>query len=127
SGGGNFTFPLLGAGAEVTAVDVASGAIRAAIEVAQAEQLPARFRAADLTRGLPPEIASHLQAFEVVVADPPRAGISTPVREALAEARVPRLVYVSCHPSTMARDVAHFAASGYQVERWAMVDMFPRT
>lgn len=65
--------------------------------------------------------------FDVAVLDPPRKGCEPPVLEALAAAGVPRIVYVSCHPESLARDLARLAALGYRIEQVQPVDMFPMT
>lgn len=64
---------------------------------------------------------------DVVVVDPPRKGLSPEVICAVAAMAPARVVYVSCDPATLGRDVKRFAASGYRLRRAAAVDMFPRT
>ncbi len=66
-------------------------------------------------------------AADVVVTDPPRAGMHANVIELLLALRAPRIVYVSCNPATQARDLALLVAGGYRVERARAVDMFPQT
>ncbi|MDR0955110.1 MAG: 23S rRNA (uracil(1939)-C(5))-methyltransferase RlmD [Rikenellaceae bacterium] len=63
---------------------------------------------------------------DVVILDPPRAGIHTDVAETILSASPERIVYVSCNPATQARDLAIFEAS-YRVTRVQPVDMFPHT
>ena len=65
--------------------------------------------------------------FDGVVVDPPRAGCQRPVIDALVRWRVPRLVYVSCDPATLARDTRLLIAGGYQLEAVQPLDMFPHT
>ncbi len=64
---------------------------------------------------------------DVVVTDPPRKGMSPEAVEAVASMSPARIVYVSCEPSTLARDIKRFAALGYALREAAAVDMFPRT
>jgi len=64
---------------------------------------------------------------DVAVLDPPRRGCDRRVLAALADANVPRLVYVSCDPATLARDLGYLAARGYVVRDVQPVDMFPHT
>ncbi|MBN2908849.1 23S rRNA (uracil(1939)-C(5))-methyltransferase RlmD [Polycladomyces sp. WAk] len=64
---------------------------------------------------------------DVVVVDPPRTGLGQPLIDMLREVRVPRLVYVSCNPSTLAKDCAQLLQGGYELERLVPVDMFPQT
>ena len=64
---------------------------------------------------------------EVVVVDPPRKGLAEDVVETIATMAPQRVVYVSCDPGTLGRDVKRFGALGYRAARAAAVDMFPRT
>jgi 23S rRNA (uracil-5-)-methyltransferase RumA len=64
---------------------------------------------------------------DVVVVDPPRTGLGQPLIDMLKEVRVPRLVYVSCNPSTLAKDCAQLLQGGYELKRLVPVDMFPQT
>jgi len=70
---------------------------------------------------------TRLDAFGVVVVDPPRTGLSPLVSTALIGARVPRLVYVSCDPASLARDARLFVDGGYAVGEVRAFDLFPRT
>jgi 23S rRNA (uracil1939-C5)-methyltransferase len=63
----------------------------------------------------------------VVVVDPPRAGLHPRVVFRVAELAPRRVVYVSCNPATLARDVADFAAHGYRLVEVTPFDMFPHT
>jgi len=64
---------------------------------------------------------------DLIVVDPPRAGLGLDVATALGRIAAPRMVYVSCDPATLARDLKALLASGYQIERMAMADLFPQT
>ncbi len=65
--------------------------------------------------------------FDAIVLDPPRAGCTPAVADALAASSATRIVYVSCDPATLARDAKRLAAGGYTLE-WAQpLDMFPQT
>ena len=63
---------------------------------------------------------------DVVILDPPRAGIHPSVAEVLLQAEAPRIVYVSCNPATQARDLA-LLQEKYEITRVRPVDMFPHT
>lgn len=63
---------------------------------------------------------------DVIVVDPPRKGLAEDVIRAVAEMAPARVVYVSCDPATLGRDVKRFAALGYAASRACAVDMFPR-
>jgi len=64
---------------------------------------------------------------ELVVVDPPRAGLGAKATQLLAALRVKRMIYVSCDPATLARDVRTLLETGYHVEEVHMVDLFPHT
>jgi len=70
---------------------------------------------------------TRLDAFGTVIVDPPRAGLTPAVTTALVGARVPRVVYVSCDPATLARDVRLFVDGGYAASDARAFDLFPRT
>ncbi|MBV8476844.1 MAG: 23S rRNA (uracil(1939)-C(5))-methyltransferase RlmD [Acidobacteria bacterium] len=64
---------------------------------------------------------------DLIVVDPPRGGLGQRIAARLSTFRAPRLVYVSCDPATLARDLIPLLAAGYQVERAHLVDLFPQT
>jgi len=61
------------------------------------------------------------------VLDPPRAGLDERVVTELARIGVPRIVYVSCDPATLARDLRRFVDQGYGVDSLQPIDLFPQT
>lgn len=67
------------------------------------------------------------QKADVVIIDPPRAGIDKKVLDRIVELSPRKIVYVSCDPSTLARDVSRFTAAGYHLEYAQPLDMFPNT
>lgn len=64
---------------------------------------------------------------DVIVIDPPRKGCGTALIATIAAMRPERVVYVSCDPATLARDLRQFEESGYKIEAVTPVDMFPCT
>jgi 23S rRNA (uracil1939-C5)-methyltransferase len=64
---------------------------------------------------------------ELVVVDPPRAGLGERVARGLVKLGAQRVTYVSCDPATLARDLSTLIAGGYRVERMHLVDLFPQT
>ncbi len=64
---------------------------------------------------------------DVVVVDPPRKGLDDSFIESTIEANPEKIVYVSCNPTTMARDIAKFVEAGYDFEQVQPLDMFPQT
>jgi len=67
------------------------------------------------------------QNFDLVVIDPPRAGCMPQVLDALIHKAPPSLIYVSCNPATLARDLKILTANGYNISSVQPIDMFPRT
>ncbi|MBR5430702.1 MAG: 23S rRNA (uracil(1939)-C(5))-methyltransferase RlmD [Firmicutes bacterium] len=74
-----------------------------------------------------PRWAAQGRRFDVAVLDPPRAGCDRRLLQAVGEMAPPRLVYVSCAPATLARDLKALTELGYVTEQLQPVDMFPRT
>ena len=72
-------------------------------------------------------LAARGERPDVVVVDPPRKGMQEEAVAAVASMRPERVVYVSCEPSTLARDILRFNGLGYTLEKVCAVDMFPRT
>jgi 23S rRNA (uracil1939-C5)-methyltransferase len=66
-------------------------------------------------------------AFDTVVLDPPRTGVTPPALSAVAALDAPCVVYVSCDPATLARDAAKLTASGYRLSAIDAFDLFPNT
>lgn len=102
--------------------------------VADAKENARRNRLADRTRfecGDAGDLAARLEAEgvrpDVVVVDPPRKGLAAEVVDAIHRMAPERVVYVSCDPATLARDVGRFRGLGYAPVRAEAVDLFPRT
>ena len=86
----------------------------------------ARFYAADATRWIT-EAAAAGQKADVIFMDPPREGSTPAFLDSVARMAPRRVVYVSCNPETLARDLAHLTRKGYRVEQSTPVDLFPQT
>jgi 23S rRNA (uracil1939-C5)-methyltransferase len=67
------------------------------------------------------------QKPDLAVVDPPRSGLGEPVARLLTNLGAPRVIYVSCDPATLARDLVPLLAGGYHVEQIHLVDLFPQT
>ncbi|MBW8754669.1 MAG: class I SAM-dependent RNA methyltransferase [Sphingomonadales bacterium] len=125
AGLGTFAFalagPRIGEGAKVLAVEAARDAHLACKAAAARAQLPIHPLHRDLFRN--PLQPDELDRFDAVLLDPPRAGAREQV-ERLAESKVPRIVYVSCNPSSWARDAARLVEAGYRVAELRPVGQF---
>jgi 23S rRNA (uracil1939-C5)-methyltransferase len=83
-----------------------------------------------LLQGKVEEVLPHLERrLDGLVIDPPRAGCRRPVLDALVARRLPRVIYISCHPDTLARDLAVLCRDtrAYSVVSVQPLDMFPQT
>jgi 23S rRNA (uracil1939-C5)-methyltransferase len=86
----------------------------------------ARFVAQNVRLGVRP-LLSEAGKPDVVVVDPPRAGLSKKIVRRVIECGAPRIVYVSCNPTTLAPNAAQLVESGYRLRQVTPVDMFPHT
>jgi len=86
----------------------------------------ARFTAGDARIGLRP-LVEQAGKPDVLIVDPPRAGLSKKVVRRVLECDAPRIVYVSCNPTTLAPNAAQLTEAGYELKRVRPVDMFPQT
>ena len=122
---GGIALHLAGKAESVTGVEVVEEAVRNATENARMNRLSnCRFLAgdsADLIHDLAPG------SIQVAVVNPPRSGCQAEVLEALAELAPGRIIYVSCNPATLARDLNLLQSKGYGVAELQPVDMFPQT
>ena len=111
----------------VWGAEVVPQAVDDAIANAQRNHIEnARFLCADAG-----EAARYLEGEgvrpDVVCVDPPRKGLAEDVVDTIADMGPERVVYVSCDPGTLGRDVKRFAGRGYTLKKAVAVDMFPRT
>jgi len=111
----------------VYGVEVAQAAVDDAARNAAANAIAnCTFLAGEVRFVLPQLIAQGVRA-EVVVADPPRAGFHPKALSALAQLAPARIIYVSCNPATLARDLRMLGMRGYAVRTVEPVDVFPQT
>jgi len=123
-GVGLFAGALLDAGHEVVTVEASHAAVEQAIAARN------RWNASRWTvaHGEAFEfLERHREELDVVVADPPRAGLGLPLAGLLAQRAPGLLVYVSCDPATLARDLAAMTSSGLSIAGARLYDLFPLT
>lgn len=120
SGVGLFTAFLAERARFVTAVEIYAPAVR------DAQANLAEFRNVDLRVGAI-EAALPRSSVNAAVVDPPRAGMKPKALEALVARAPGKLVYVSCDPTTLARDAKTLVARGYRLNDVQPVDLFPQT
>jgi 23S rRNA (uracil1939-C5)-methyltransferase len=113
--------------AEVWGLELIPEAISDAIANARANEVDnAHFFAGDVRLAMR-ELVERAGRPDVLIVDPPRAGLSQKVVRRIIEAAPKRLVYVSCNPTTLAPNAAQLAEAGYVLRRVRPVDMFPQT
>ncbi len=124
---GTLGLSLAARAGEVWGVEVVEPAVADAIANARANAIEnARFFAGDVRLALR-DLVEQAGRPDVVVVDPPRAGLSQKVVRRILEAAPRRIVYVSCNPTTLAPNAAQLGAGGYALRRVRPVDMFPQT
>lgn len=112
---------------EVWGLEIVPEAIADAERNARANGIEnARFMAANARTGVRPLIEKAGKP-DVVVVDPPRAGLSQKIVRRLIECEAKKIVYVSCNPTTLAPNASQLGEAGYRLRRVRPVDMFPQT
>jgi 23S rRNA (uracil1939-C5)-methyltransferase len=112
---------------EVWGVEIVEEAVADAIANAELNGVGnARFFAGDIRTAARPLVEQAGQP-DVVVVDPPRAGLSQKIVRRIVEMGAKRIVYVSCNPTTLAPNARQLADAGWTLERVQPVDMFPQT
>jgi 23S rRNA (uracil1939-C5)-methyltransferase len=125
-GMGNFSIPLAAKLTEVVGLDLQRSAIRSAETNAAAAGLTnCSFLRKSAEEGLK-EFGAAGEIFDLILLDPPRRGCRE-LLPFLGEVGTPAIIYVSCDPATLARDIQGMAESGYRLQKVVMVDMFPQT
>jgi len=126
-GAGSITLPAARRAAFVVGIELSEHSIADARANAQANGITnVEFYAEDMHKAVQQGILARLPKPDVVIVDPPRAGMHPEVVRTLAALAPPVISYVSCNPATQARDCA-LLAEQYAVERIQPVDMFPHT
>lgn len=126
-GVGVFTLALASMGAKAMGVELVPAAIEAARENALANGIEGtRFFAGD-ARHILAEVLPAGLAPKVLVLDPPRGGAGGKVMRRIARSEPARIIYISCNPTTLARDLMELVPFGYRVALVQPVDMFPQT
>lgn len=132
AGIGNFTLPLLSAGASVHVFEsdrTALEALEVAVQAAKLDRDKLTVHAGDFI--LSPKAAVRAKAaingFDLVVVDPPRPGLGDFIPSLSEQTRGARWVYVSCYPESFAKDRIELRRHGLELERMTIVEQFPFT
>jgi 23S rRNA (uracil1939-C5)-methyltransferase len=120
AGVGLFSRALTGRFRQVTAVESGHSAFRDLVQ-----------NLGDRISGQNTTVEEHLARLQnrpdLILADPPRAGLTKHVVPDLTRLQTPCLVIVSCDPATLARDLQGLIAGGYRIHKITLVDLFPQT
>lgn len=124
---GNFTLPIARSVAQVTGVEGDEALVQRARDNARLNQVEnAEYHAVDLTRDPSGQVWMQ-QEFQKILLDPPRSGAEE-MMPYLAKLNAARIVYVSCHPGSLARDAGALVNQfGYRLVSAGVMDMFPHT
>ena len=124
SGTGTIAQLLAPIAKKVIGVEIVEDAVRAARDNAKRNGLlNCEFLAGDVLQVLD----TMEEKPDYIVLDPPRDGVHKKALEKIVKYQVERIVYISCKPTSLARDLELLCGAGYQVEKICMVDMFPET
>lgn len=125
-GNGNFSIPLAAEVASVVGIEGNADSIKAAEHNCELNKVAnARFICDDVSSGIR-RLADQGLRFDTVLLDPPRAGAGEAVSD-IVRLGPDKIIYVSCDPSTLARDCGLLAGCGYSVVTSVPIDMFPQT
>ena len=114
-------------GTPIIGVDIVSEAIEDAKRNAKRNHIEGiEFYAADVGKFLK-EHPEFNETISTIILDPPRAGIAPKTLQKTIELHAPNIVYISCNPSTQARDTELLRNAGYELEKISFVDQFPHT
>ena len=121
---GSLSLLLARNNAKVTGIENSADAIRLATSNAAQNSLQVTFICDDVSK----RIRELLQQnWDTIIVNPPRTGLDPITREALLKARPKQVLYLSCMPSTLARDLAAAQQAGYRINLCQAYDMFPQT
>jgi 23S rRNA (uracil1939-C5)-methyltransferase len=127
SGIGTIALTIAPRAGELWGIELVEEAVADAIAAARRNEIEGvQFFAGD-TRLALPELVQRAGRPDVVVVDPPRAGLSQKVVRRIIEASPKRIVYVSCNPTTLAPNAAQLVEAGWALKKVRPVDMFPQT
>lgn len=123
AGAGLFARKLAERFERVVAVESAPAAVAALNEnLSGTHATAAQAATLDFLRG-----SAKSERPDLIVVDPPRTGLGPETTELLGQIAAPELVYVSCDPATLARDLRVLLGAGYAIERMTLADLFPQT
>lgn len=126
SGAGNFTLPIAKRVGAVVAVEGYRPAIESGKHSAQSNRMANIHWICSPVPAALAQLKKHRERFSQIVLDPPRTGAKGIERD-LAELQAEKVLYISCNPTTLARDLAALTQQGYSLRTVQPVDLFPQT
>jgi len=111
----------------VHGLEIAASAVEAARENARLNGVTNVAFASGDVRRLLPEVLGRAGSPDVLVLDPPRSGAGSRVMRKIIAAAAPRILYVSCNPTTLAVDLGDLIRAGYAIRAVQPIDLFPHT
>jgi tRNA/tmRNA/rRNA uracil-C5-methylase (TrmA/RlmC/RlmD family)/23S rRNA-/tRNA-specific pseudouridylate synthase len=126
AGSGALALRLSAAGFAVTAVEAFGPALAHVERAAREQQLTLRTLSGHAERVLA-DLDARGERFQALIVNPPRRGLSLEVRRGVSALEVGTILYMSCDPATLARDLAHLSEFGYAADRLWPFDMIPHS
>lgn len=126
-GVGSMSLYLASKARRVVGVDSSASAIQDAIINSDLNEFKNTYFTAGAAEKTLPRLYQQGERFTAAILDPPRKGCDLDVLNTVARMRIPKLVYVSCNPATLARDLGILKELGYQTDSIQPIDMFPHT
>jgi 23S rRNA (uracil1939-C5)-methyltransferase len=123
---GNFSLPMARQAALITGVESRRSSIRSAQKNARHNNITNCHFIQGLINEALPELIANGECFDLIVIDPPRQGCKD-IIHLLPALGAKKLLYISCDPATMIRDIELMTAQGYNLKRLDGIDMFPQT
>ncbi len=123
------SYPLM----QITAIEVVDAAVRNGIANAELNKINSvQFKTGEVEEHIEEFVARSQflrdrKALDLVLVNPPRKGCTNDVLDALGKIASPNIIYVSCNPATLTRDIKYMERYGYEVQEIQPVDMFPHT
>jgi 23S rRNA (uracil1939-C5)-methyltransferase len=111
---------------EVIGIEVVSSAVDNARENAELNHITNTAFVLGEVQSVLPEMTNY-KSIDAVILDPPRSGCEKVVFESIAQAGIGKIIYVSCNPASLARDLRILGENGYEILQIQPVDMFPQT
>jgi 23S rRNA (uracil1939-C5)-methyltransferase len=126
SGAGTIALWLARSAKKVIGIEVVKAAVEDGLENARLNNIDNFSFSMGKVEEILPTVLSH-NDVDLVILDPPRKGCEDYIFDALADHNIKKVIYVSCNPATLARDTQLLTGSGYKLNSFQPVDMFPHT